>query len=264
MVWVVVAAWVCNMNLKNLQDFLVKSAASKNRLLKKRADDLLDTMVAQQQFEQVTAPEIHGQGQDAANKSQKKDEVDALILPAFQDLAQAEGVESSFGKAASAYMSDVAIKDLPKATQTDIARLIPVSNPKARIVQYGMVVDELLPKVDSHNFEVAEEHVKSDITTKGKRAMGDQFQDKVKAKYILMLNDRIIDGHHYLALAKVLGITCSLRVLDLTPIRFQEKRGSLINVVKRSYGQDYNSRKGGSTTPRRPGISLLPRRERAR
>ena len=251
------------MDLTKLKPFLEKAAASRNPELKKKADDLLDIMVANQAQEQVVAPEVQGQGTDSANQTQKKDEVDALILPAFPELAQQDGVDSSFGKISSAYTSDVTIKDLPKETQADITKLIKVTNPSARIIQYGMVIDELLPKVDSHNFEAAEEHIKKDIAEKGKRAMGDKFQDKVKTKYILMLNDRIIDGHHYLALAKVLGISCSLRVLDLSPIRFQEKRSSLIEIIKQSYGKNNNRRESGSPTLRYSRSKSSPR-QRAR
>ena len=47
-------------------------------------------------------------------------------------------------------------------------------------------------------------------------------------KYILLLNDRIIDGHHHLAKAERGKITRSLPVLDLSPLRHQaaaEKTG---------------------------------------
>ena len=252
------------MKLAALKPFLEKAAESRNPEIRKKADDLLDIMVAEQAQEQVAVPEVQGQGTDSADQTQKKDEVDALILPAFPDLAQPEGVDSSFGKTASAYTADVTIQDLPKETQADIDKLVKINNPKARIVQYGMVVDELTPKVDSHNFEMALEHINKDLASKGKRAMGDKFQDKIKSKYILMLNDRIIDGHHYLALAKALGITCSLRVLDLTAMRFQEKRGSLIYMIKRSYGQDHYSRESRATTARHSRVPAIRRRERAR
>jgi hypothetical protein len=248
--WVYPEEWASNMNFKNLKGFLEKSAASRNLRIKKQANNLMEAVMAAQEEEQVVAPEIHEESPDAAIKDQGKDQVDQLLLPAFPELAKEDGIDSSFGKSASAYVTDVAIKDLPKDTKETIEKFVPVLNPNAKVVQYGMVVDELRPKVDHHNYESACDHIKKDYAKDGKRTMGDKFQDKVKTKYILMLNDCIIDGHHFLALADKLGITCSLRVLDLTPMRFQEKRGSVLQMIKRSYEQDHNSRKGGISVPR--------------
>ena len=239
------------MNLHNLKPFLTKAGESRNPQIKKRADNLLEAVMAAQEEEQVVAPDLHDESPDAAIKDQKKDQVDQLLLPAFPELSKEDGIDSSFGKAASAFVTDICLRDLPKETKEAIAKLTPVTNTSAKVVQYGMVVDELLPKVDHHNYESATEHIKKDFAEKGKRAMGDKFQEKIKNKFILLLNDCIVDGHHFLALAHQLGITCSLRVLDLTPMRFQEKRGSLLSLIKQSqYGKDNNSRKGGIRLPR--------------
>ena len=117
-------------------------------------------------------------------------------------------------KQASAYVRDVKISTLPDDVKADIKRF--ASDTSGTVIQYGMCVDELLPKVDKHNFELAEEHTKS---FKDK----DEFYKKLKTKYILLMNDSIIDGHHFLAKAKAINCTCSLNVLDLTPLRFEKK-----------------------------------------
>ena len=54
-----------------------------------------------------------------------------------------------------------------------------------------------------------------------KEAARDAFFKKAKEKYILLVNDQIVDGHHFLAKAKYFNVTNSLNVLDLTPARFQ-------------------------------------------
>ena len=218
------------MNLQKLKPFLLKSASSKNASIKKVANDVLDRIMAEQADEQVPVPELQDLGPDAANKVKDKDEVDELIHPVFKDLTMPDPNASTFGKIASAYVSDLQIKSLPKDTQKDILKFFPNCSSNIEVVNYGMTVNELLPKVDPYNFHQAEENIKKELNEKGKKVMGDKLQEKINSKYILLLNDSIIDGHHYLALAKALNITCSLKVLDLTVIRFQLKT-KLINKI---------------------------------
>jgi hypothetical protein len=251
------------MDFQKLDRFLKKASESPNSELRKKADAFLDQLIENQEDGQVAVPEFESK-EKGPDSQAHKDIVDQMLLPAFKDLAVSEQDDSTFGKVGSAYTSDIPIKDLPEGTRNDIIRLVPIAtNNKAKIVQYGMVVDELLPKVDKHNFEVAEEHVKKDLASQSKRVLGDKFQEKLKDKYILLLNDTIVDGHHFLALAKVLNITCSLRVLDLTPIRFQLQKSSSLLETLRNEQSNY-SRKGGTTIPLYTRVSSVFRRERAR
>lgn len=66
------------------------------------------------------------------------------------------------------------------------------------------------------------------ILTKKNVRSGNVKEDKLKEevkkrkdKYILVLNDQIIDGYHHLAKAYVGKLTSSLPILDLSPLRFQ-------------------------------------------
>ena len=83
-----------------------------------------------------------------------------------------------------------------------------------------MVLKELLSKVDKSNFEQAEKHVKDeDVNEK-------DFYKNLPTKYILLHFDHVIDGHHFIAKAKKLGITCSLNVLNLDPITLKHATNS--------------------------------------
>lgn len=226
------------MNLSKLKPFIEKAAKSTDPRIKKAADTLTDQMVAAQQAEEITQPVLHAQGRDEPLNQKPKDEVDQKLDSWMQDMAVPTPDASNFGKAAASYSADVVISTLPKATQQEILKFVPASNTKNKVVQYGMVVDELLPKADHHNYESALTNVKKELKSQGKQTLGDKFQDKNKAKYILILNDCIIDGHHFLALADTLGITCSLKVLDLTPLRFQKSAASLFDYVVHNYRRE--------------------------
>lgn len=252
------------MNFELLRPFVKRASASPNKELQKKADQFMETLINSQEDEGIVAPGFEAKNKTLAG-TPKKDIVDQMILPAFPELAQPDEDDTTFGKVSSAFTSDLLLKDVPKETRADIKRLVPIAtNPEAKVVQYGMVVEELLPKVDEINFIQAEERVKQDLADKGKRALGDKFQDKLKTKYILLLNDKIVDGHHFLALAKVLGITCSLRVLDLTPIRFQiQKSSSLLEKIAKHEQINY-SRKGGTPVSLQSRIAPIFRGQRAR
>lgn len=229
------------MNIQALQPFIIKSANSPNIKVKKVAESLLDQVISAKQTEEIEQPTLHSQERNQPLNDRPKDNIDAKIDTWMTDIAQPEPDASYFGKSSAAYCSDVTIDSLPSETQDDINKFVPEANKKSKVVQYGMVVDELLPKADTHNLKAAEEHVNKDLKDKGKKSIADKFQGKVDNKYILLLNDKIIDGHHFLSLAKVLGISCSLKVLDLTPLRFQYKKASSL-FHKLAYVLQDNSR----------------------
>ncbi|NBQ69477.1 MAG: hypothetical protein EBU46_11895 [Nitrosomonadaceae bacterium] len=110
-----------------------------------------------------------------------------------------------------------------------------------------MVVKELLPKVDRHNFDLAMAHIKKDWDGRDADKLKDEVYEQAKKKYILILNDSIIDGHHFLAKAKYAGLTSSLNVVDLTPVRFQQctektasHPASTWDKLIELYGHSYN------------------------
>ena len=221
------------MNLNPFKSFVIHSQTSRNPLVKRAADELAQQMNQSQETEDTSQPYLQKQEAGSPINEAPKDQIDQTMAQVMPDLEKnVTDDKSQFGKAASAYAADVEVGSLPKATQEDIKKFAPAAKAKTKLVQYGMVTSELLPKVDQHNYKSAKAHIQEDIKKNGKRAAGDKFQDKVDDKYILLLNDQIIDGHHMLALADALGISCSLKVLDLTPIRFQlEKRSSLLYAL---------------------------------
>lgn len=116
----------------------------------------------------------------------------------------------------SAYIEDVAVSDLPKDVRATVEQMVTVKK-GAKVPQYGMTVKELVPKADPHNLRSARRNVK----TTGRKKCGEEVRRRAGEKYILLLNDRIIDGHHFLAKAERGQVTNSLMVLDLTTARFQ-------------------------------------------
>jgi len=233
------------MNFKLLQPFIEKQAKSANPKIKQAAESLLDQVISAQQAEEISQPTLHAQESSKPLSDRPKDEVDLKIDKWMPDVAQPEPSVSEFGKAAASYSSDISIDSLPKDTQQDIFKFVPSTDKSNKVVQYGMVVDELLPKADHHNLELADKTIKAEQSKIGKKAIADKFQSKIDNKYILLLNDKIVDGHHFLSLAKLLNISCSLKVLDLTPLRFQKKAATSL-FHKLSYGVRNNSRKGAA------------------
>lgn len=120
---------------------------------------------------------------------------------------------------ASAFVGDISLDSLPEDVSKEVLRFVPQAKPNTRFARYGMVGDELYRKVDHHNWETATSHCMGPTTEEDRQ----KFEARRDGKFILMLNDRIVDGHHFLAKAQQLGITSSLNVLDLTPARFQLK-----------------------------------------
>ena len=218
------------MNFSVLQPFLEKAAQSSDLRIKKASESLMDQMMGAQETEEVQQPTLQSQEKSKPLNNKPKDQVDQTMGNWMPDIAKPDPDASEFGKAASAYTNDIAISDLPKDTQKDIFKFVTDADKTHKVVQYGMTVSDLLPKVDKHNYDTAIKHIATELNTNGKKAIADKFQSKVGNKYILLLNDRIIDGHHFLSIADKLGISCSLRVLDLTPIRFEKSASSLFDI----------------------------------
>lgn len=184
-----------------LKDFLEKSAKSENAEIVKISNFLLPQL---QDGEDTEAKELNNSKED---ESTIHNDEGKILETAFKELPTE--------KTASAYIKDVYYRDLPVSVQKDVQRFVSV-RPKLEFVLYGMTIRELLNKVDLHNFEVAEKHIENEEVTK------ESILSKLKTKYILVINDTIVDGHHTIAKAKKAGITSSMNVLDLTPARFQK------------------------------------------
>lgn len=123
----------------------------------------------------------------------------------------------------SAYVEDMTFSGLPKEVQKDVLRFVDAEK-GTPVVHYGMTVKELLGKADPENLKTAR---KALGTLRASRA-AEEVLGKIKdgSKYILLMNDRIVDGHHFLAKAERAGITSSLNVLDLTPARLATRQMS--------------------------------------
>ncbi len=116
----------------------------------------------------------------------------------------------------SAYIEDMTFGSLPKEVQKDVQRFV-TAEKGTPVVHYGMTVKELLGKADPENLKAAR---KALGTLRASKA-ADEVINRTKdgSKYVLIMNDRIVDGHHFLAKAERGGVTSSLNVLDLTPAR---------------------------------------------
>jgi hypothetical protein len=132
----------------------------------------------------------------------------------------AEGSPQSKQTAAmSAFVGDVKIVNLPAGVGEEIAKHIHNGEDGISdliVTRYGMTVPELIGKADPHNLETARKNVRY--------CTGINCADEVHGngeKMILLMNDGIIDGHHFLAKAEKGKVTKSLPVIDLTPTRFQ-------------------------------------------
>lgn len=115
----------------------------------------------------------------------------------------------------SAFLGDAQVSELPQSVQATIAQFA-ASSPASKIIRYQMTVPELICKADQHNLETARDHVQKMGVAESANEVGERPD-----KFILVLNDRIIDGHHHLAKAERGKITRSLPVVDLTPLRYQ-------------------------------------------
>ena len=232
------------MEFKPLISLLHKLADSPNPALQEKAVSL-NQQLGFDQEEQIVAPDLEKKHLEEAGNNEVTVE-DQMLQQALPELDESKTDVSTFGKIsvfkylkqkqASAFIRDTTIKDLPDAVATEVSRF--TGDVKERkVIEYGMVVSELIPKVDRHNFDQAIAHVKESLKSISRKKALDEFFTKAKSKCIILLNDKIIDGHHFLAKAKLLDITSSLKVIDLTPIRFQEKKASvsLLTAFKSNY-----------------------------
>ncbi len=208
-------------------------------------EELTNNDVTMATPEQQTTDNLEGQIMDGAFQEldalnqikEKKEEIVIPGKPGSDNLGQNQDIATpmDFGnntsnqKQASAFIKDVFFKDLSDNTKEDVSRFVE-ARPDTKFIHYGSVIKELLPKVDKHNFDVAEKHIKADDKPLSK----DKLIERSADKFILVLNDKVIDGHHFLARCKAADITNSLHVLDLTPARFQKtKQASLFQVLQK-------------------------------
>lgn len=118
----------------------------------------------------------------------------------------------------SAFIGDIHVSDLPESTQSDIAKILGTNGETGgyTVSKYGMTVPELLAKADTHNLSTARRHIKYCTNA----ACSDEVHANDE-KVVLLNNDRIVDGHHFLAKAEKGRVSKSLPVIDLSPIRHQ-------------------------------------------
>lgn len=117
----------------------------------------------------------------------------------------------------AAFIKDVPFKSLPAETRKNIRAFHPDVKPDDVLVHYGMVPKELALKADPHNLATARRQVCDRTPLACRREVFKRRGDK----HILVNNDRIEDGHHFLAKAERGKVGGSLHVIDLTPLRFQ-------------------------------------------
>ena len=109
------------------------------------------------------------------------------------------------------------VGQLPATIQSEIRRFTTSASTRLRVIRYGMVVSELLSKADPANLTAA----RMQAAALAPEQAAEFVMEKLATKAVLLMNDRIIDGHHFLAKAERGGVTASLPVIDLTPTRFQ-------------------------------------------
>lgn len=241
------------MNFPILRRYLLKAAAETQdprlqndmvQLLQQLSPELA---IQQQEDDEVIAPELNT-GLPSQNKKIKGLE-DLVMRQAMPEIQQPNPeVPEVFGKVdappvqiktsmltllkrarahhikMSAYIKDTKVSDLPEKVQQDVKRFIPKDPKNPTVIHYGMMVRELADRADPQNYKSASEAVKKELDALTKAQLEearDAFFKKAKEKYILLVNDQIVDGHHFLAKAKYFNVTNSLNVLDLTPARFQ-------------------------------------------
>ncbi len=136
---------------------------------------------------------------------------------------QADVIEIRSGRARSlsAFYGDVRYGDLPADVQADIKRFVPDVRAACRIPQLGMVVSELISKADAHNLDNARTQARK--LTQAEAASTVNGTMEAGSKFALILNDRLVDGHHFVAKAEWGKVTAALPVLDLTSVRFQTR-----------------------------------------
>lgn len=110
--------------------------------------------------------------------------------------------------AMSAFHGWVKPEDLPEETRLTVEKMVP----GARIRRFGMTAAELISKADPLNLDAARKRIRYQSC----ESCGEEVHAN-EEKHLLMVNDRLIDGHHFLAKAEKGKVTKSLPVLDLIP-----------------------------------------------
>lgn len=234
------------MNRYLLTRFIKEAMLSPNPQVAQQAGRVDDVLSRTQENESITDAAVIKQEHPELNTVGQLDNVDQLFQQAMPELAKEDkpGLPSvdSNDKYGSAYIKDIPLNTVPGLPKADRNRFS-TGGKEVMVVQYGMVVTELLPKVDKHNFDLATAHIKKDWDSRKMDELKDEVYAQAKNKYILLLNDSIIDGHHFLAKAQYVGLTSSLNVIDLTPARFQKtasKATTTWDMLVEHYGHSDN------------------------
>lgn len=179
-------------------------------------------------FLQPLMPDLDEPSATAGPSAPLKTAKDASVLERLmasrrRPVATFGGQVRELGKKA-AWVQDIRVSVLPAEVRKDLVRFIPPTMPDPLVLHYGMTVSELLPRVDPENWKTARARIRAELgglsAAALKKEVG-QLMKRREEKYIFLVNDRIVDGHHFLAKADGLKVSSSLNVLDLTPVRFQ-------------------------------------------
>ena len=240
------------MNYPLLRRYLLKAAvetndpATQNHMVQLLGHLSPDSQVQRGEDDEVMDPDL-SKGLPSQNKKPKGVE-DLILQKAMPELVKEDSNDSGvFGKVdaptiqktslwhamcrtaplrlkVAAYIKDTLVSELPEKVREEIRRFIPKTPKDPLVIHYGMIVRELLDRVDTQNFKSAVATVNAELGGLSKAALAkskDELYAKLKEKYILLVNDKIVDGHHFLAKAKYFGVSSSINVVDLTPARFQ-------------------------------------------
>lgn len=256
------------MNTHLLNRFVKEAMLSPNPQLAQTATQFNDQLMRGQQEEQVADADLMKTENPEFQVKNPIEDIDQMLHSAMPEIVEDEDVVNADNqnKTAAAYVKDRPLKEVLKVD--DIERFAKGAK-DVLVVQYGMVVKELISKADPHNLAVARAHIKKEWDGRRLSSLKDEVYEQAKEKFVLILNDRIIDGHHFLAKAEKAGLTSSVNVIDLTPVRFQTKKaeaapttvwGSLVKQYGHSHNSWENPFEKRSAT-RVPGVRV---RQRAR
>lgn len=159
----------------------------------------------------ITAADI---SQNSDNPQQSAAAEDMTLNPASSSKSLSDNPTPA---RMAAFMGDVTVGELPDDVQSEIHGILGQGEHTQKTVsKYGMTVPELLAKADAHNIQTARHNVRNKTNTDCATDVHSNL-----TKHILVMNDKIVDGHHHLAKAEKGKVSKSLQVIDLTPIRFQ-------------------------------------------
>jgi len=217
------------MNIERLKPFLELTKSSADVAISKTASGIIGRLAVPtaETNQQAATNDPNSETDTVSTDTDKVNLEGRIVEQGFNDLKD----DAPAHKVASAYIRDIEFKDLPKDIQKDVERFAKC-NPTTRLIHYGMVVSELLNCVDPHNYDLAKKHLGDVKGDKG------ELKKRAETKYILMMNGRIVDGHHFLCRCELGGLTSSLNVLDLSPVRFQKTSSeSLWDVLKEQFAE---------------------------